>query len=171
VIFAVGRASRSAQKRPCRPGPGEVATTSQDRPRTIFRRALERDNPEEGSTEGLRLGASHALTSPTRRRPQNARAGQQRDYGSKQRENSPEPSSSLPTLRGCSALSFRRTLLGLSGGCSRRSPAARQRTSHPRPRRESMRRPKCSLFAGVVRRWPARTSASVRGRARREGTR
>src|SRR5205809_984731 len=78
--------------------------------------------------------------------PQNARANviTARSKG----ENSPEPSSPLPTLRGCSALSFRRTLLGLSGGCSRRSPAARQRTSRPRPRREAMSLPKCSLSAG-----------------------
>jgi hypothetical protein len=58
-----------------------------------------------------------------------------------------------------------------SGGCNRTSLAARQRASRRRPRRESMRLPKCSLSAGVVRRWPARSSASVRGRARRESTR
>ena len=40
----------------------------------------------------------------------------------------------------------------LSGGCSRRSPAARQRTSRPRPRREPRTLPKCSLSAGVLRR-------------------
>jgi len=65
---------------------------------------------KEGSTEGLRLEASHALTSP---RPPSTR--RTRGRGSsvitarRKGEKSPEPSSPLPTLRGCSALSFRRT--------------------------------------------------------------
>jgi len=94
---------------------------------------------------------------------QSDRVGANGDPSSPRRRLAAEPRCPAPTRKG--------SLLVASGGCSRTSPAARQRASRRRPRRESRMLPRCSLSARLLRRWPVQSSVSVRRRARRQGTR